>query len=471
MKLGITSKFFFAILLVSIIVTVVMGAAMRISFERGFIDYINKRTSQQVTELQKVLTEAYRKHGGWEFLRNDTEAWIRLVKNALAADSEKPALENLPPPPPLPPNSTTVLGTPPFFAFSLLDAARNPVVGLGTASLETASLHPIVVEERTVGWLVSLPPGRIPRDPDRHFREQQSRAGWVIGGLSVLIAALVAMLLARIFLAPVRRLAAATHRLAAGEYSTRVSVTTRDELGQLAGDFNELAGALEKNEMLRRNFLADISHELRTPLAVLRGELEALEDGVYTLTADSIKSLQSEVATLSKLIDDLYQLSLADIGAFDYHMTGIDLAGLLNATLVSFRERFAAREICIKSEIPDEPLPMRGDPARLTQIFNNLLENSVRYTVPRGTLRIHAHRENDGVHIDLQDSGPGVPAELLPRLSERLFRVEGSRNRGSGGAGLGLSLCKSIIEAHDGKLRFKLSPLGGLWIEIVFPPT
>jgi two-component system sensor histidine kinase BaeS len=471
MRLGITSKFFFAILLVGIIVTVAMGAAMRISFERGFFDYINERTAQQVAELQKVLAAAYRKHGDWEFLRNDMPAWMRLVVDTMPADPGKFGPGG---PPPLPPPGPALRpGSPaPTFAISLLDAGHIPVVGIAGPLPDAASFFPIEVDKRAVGWIVTLPPEKmLPSDSDRRFRDQQYRASWVIGGFSVLLAALVAMLLARTFLAPVRRLAGATHRLAAGEYSTRVSVTTRDELGQLAGDFNQLANTLEKNEKLRRNFLADISHELRTPLAVLRGELEALEDGVRSLTADATKSLQSEVATLSKLIDDLYQLSLADIGALDYRMTTVDAASLLRVTLGSFRERLAARNIRIQPDIPDAGLLMHGDADRLTQIFNNLFENSLRYTEAGGALRVHAHRENDGVHIDLQDSGPGVPAELLPRLSERLFRVESSRNRGSGGAGLGLSLCKSIIEAHDGKMQFKLSPMGGLWIEIVFPPT
>jgi two-component system sensor histidine kinase BaeS len=264
-------------------------------------------------------------------------------------------------------------------------------------------------------------------------------------------------------------LAAATHRLAAGQYSTRVPITNRDELGQLARDFNQLASALEDTERSRRIFLADISHELRTPLAVLQGEMEALEDGLHSLTAESIKSLQAEVATLNKLIDDLYQLSLADIGALDYRMTTMDIAGLLGLTAGAFRERFAIDGIQLNTDIPDEMVLMRGDPERLTQVFNNLFENSARYIDPGGELRVRVLRQNDGIHVDFMDSAPGVPEEMLSRLSERLFRVEGSRNRASGGAGLGLSLCRSIVEAHNGKMDFKLSPLGGLWIQIIFP--
>ena len=288
--------------------------------------------------------------------------------------------------------------------------------------------------------------------------------------MAALLSALVAVLLARVFLAPLKRLADATHRLASGDFTARVAVASRDELGRLAEDFNRLAGTLEKTERMRRDYIADISHELRTPLAVLRGELEAVEDGVRPLTPATLHSLQAEVAALTKLVDDLYELALAGAGAPAYRKTAVDAAALLRRALDAFRERLAARGLSLETELPDDgTLPVLADPNRLTQVFHNLMENAARYAERGGHLRVAGRRDGDAVRIDFQDSGPGVPPELTGRLFERFFRVEGSRSREGGGAGLGLAISRGVVEAHGGRIAARSSPLGGLWVEIVLP--
>ncbi|MBJ5895386.1 HAMP domain-containing protein, partial [Salmonella enterica subsp. enterica serovar Rissen] len=178
--------------------------------------------------------------------------------------------------------------------------------------------------------------------------------------------------LARSLLAPVKRLVEGTHKLAAGDFTTRVTPTSTDELGKLAQDFNQLASTLEKNQQMRRDFMADISHELRTPLAVLRGELEAIQDGVRQFTPDSVASLQAEVGTLTKLVDDLHQLSMSDEGALAYQKSSLDLIPLLEVASGAFRERFASRGLTIQLSLPDS-MTVFGDRDRLMQLFNNLL--------------------------------------------------------------------------------------------------
>jgi two-component system sensor histidine kinase BaeS len=199
-------------------------------------------------------------------------------------------------------------------------------------------LKSVIYNGLVVGWLDTRGPAMISDTADLQFQAQQTRATWQIAGVSVILAAIVAMVLARIVLAPVKRLVNATHRLANGDYTTRVKAGRRDELDQLAGDFNVLADSLEKAERSRRDFIADISHELRTPLAVLRGELEAIEDGVHAFNSDSLTSLQSEVAMLNKLIEDLYELSLSDVGALSYDKVPADIAPLVSASVDAFRE-------------------------------------------------------------------------------------------------------------------------------------
>jgi two-component system sensor histidine kinase BaeS len=290
----------------------------------------------------------------------------------------------------------------------------------------------------------------------------------VIAALAIALAGALAIVLGRAFVTPVKRVADATHQLAAGAYATRVPVRSQDELGRLAGDFNRLAETLERNETLRRRFMADVSHELRTPLAVLSAELEALEDGVRPLTRESLASLRSEVSALGKLVEDLNQLALADVGALAYRKRRVDVVPLLEQALESYRDRFAERRLAVETALERDAIVF-GDADRLLQMFRNLLENSARYTDVGGRVRVSARREGHQVVTEFDDSAPGVPASALPHLFERFYRVDASRSRANGGAGLGLAICRSIAAAHDGEISAADSPLGGLRVRLTLP--
>lgn len=468
MRFGITSKLFLAILATCIAVAIAMGAAVRWSFESGFESYVREREERRADMLSDVLADIYQESGDWRALRSEPRRWSRILRAMPDPNAPAPGPRAGPGPGPGPrPGPPPRYSPPPFY---LVDIDGTLVAGEPIGRQEDATTrYPVDVNGQTVGYLVVQPRGQAPNALDERFLAQQLKATWVIVGLSVVLAALVSVLLARGLLAPVRRLGRATQRLAAGDYASRVQGDSRDELGQLARDFNHLALTLEKNERLRRDMVADVSHELRTPLAVLRGELEALQDGVRTLTPASLESLQAEVATLSKLIDDLYELSLADIGALSYRMVPVDVAGLLQATCGTYRDRLASRGIALETELPASAPPIMGDPQRLTQLFSNVLENSVRYTDPDGLVQVRLRIEGAQIAIDVLDSAPGVPPHLLPRLFDRLFRADASRSRESGGAGLGLALVQRIVEAHRGHVQALPSPLGGVRIAITLP--
>lgn len=289
----------------------------------------------------------------------------------------------------------------------------------------------------------------------------------MIVATATLLAALATFLLARGLLAPVKRLVDGTHKLAAGDFTTRVTPTSEDELGKLAQDFNQLASTLEKNQQMRRDFMADISHELRTPLAVLRGELEAIQDGVRKFTPETVASLQAEVGTLTKLVDDLHQLSMSDEGALAYQKAPVDLIPLLEVAGGAFRERFASRGLKLQFSLPDS-ITVFGDRDRLMQLFNNLLENSLRYTDSGGSLQISAGQRDKTVRLTLP-TVRRVSDDQLQKLFERFYRTEGSRNRASGGSGLGLAICLNIVEAHNGRIIAAHSPFGGVSITVELP--
>ncbi|QAU35929.1 sensor histidine kinase efflux regulator BaeS [Janthinobacterium sp. 17J80-10] len=462
MRLGITSKLFFAILLTCVVIALAMAAAIRTSFNHGFLGYLNEQEEQRMETLRPTLANAYEQHGSWDFLRDNPRRWFSLIRPPGMAPSDETTGQHRRPPPE---SDLTGLN----LRVSLLDAGKQLVIGNPRVS-QNAKLKAIDVGGTTVGWVALVPFQQVSTGAALRFQEQQLKSSSVIGGIAILLAALVAWLLARMFLAPLRHIAASTHRLTTGDYATRVALTSRDELGQLAEDFNHLAVTLGKNEKLRRAFMADVSHELRTPLAVLKGELEALQDGVRPLTPAAIQSLQSEVATLGKLIDDLYELSLSDAGALSYRKVHADILEVLRMTADAFQERFAQRAIALEIAIPIHQAAFcHADPNRLRQLFTNLLENAARYTDAGGKLVITAALDQRTVTLVFQDTKPGIADDMLPHLFERFFRGEQSRSRVTGGAGLGLAISRNIVEAHQGTIAASASALGGLCITVVLP--
>ena len=490
---GITGKLFLAILATCIVLLISMHWAVRISFERGFSDYIKRGNEQRLTMLGDALSEQYALHGNWKFLRNNDRFIFQLLKSFDRDNDDRfpggrktnaggtpdgrldigPPDTDGPPPDGPPPDGPRGPGPdmPPHgwrTLFWVVDQKGRVLVGPRERVPEDGSRRNIVVNGVSVGAVIASPVERLTRNTDINFDRQQKRTSWLIVALSTILAALATFPLARGLLAPVKRLVEGTHRLAAGDFTTRVAVSSSDELGRLAQDFNQLASTLERNQQMRRDLMADISHELRTPLAVLRGELEAIQDGVRKFTPDSVTSLQAEVATLTKLVDDLHQLSMSDEGALAYQKTSVDIITLLEVAAGAFRERFASRGLTIAVSLP-ENATVFGDGDRLMQLFNNLLENSLRYTDSGGRLLISASQTGRRIILDFADSGPGVSDQQLERLCERFYRAEGSRNRASGGSGLGLAICVNIVAAHGGTLRADHSPFGGVSIKVELP--
>lgn len=455
MRSSITFKLFLAILATCIVVALAMGMAVRYSFESGFDDYIRERESQRLDSLAQALAADYAEAGGWRFLSEGGERWwrsLRLSRYARPGDRDR----GLPPGPP--PRVT------------LVDADGGWLAGPRVRPGTDVRRHPVVVEGRSVGWLLSPPPMPMVLDDeiDRQFQSRQLRATWVIVGLSVLLAALVSLLLARLLLVPVRRIAQATRRLVDGDFDTRVRVGAPDELGRLARDFNRLAHSLGRNARLRRELMADMSHELRTPLAVLRGEIEALQDGLRAPDEAALASLAHEIGRLNRLVDDLRELSLADAGALDYRMRPLDLSALAARALDAVRDRYARAGLALDQDI--EPgLRLSGDERRLEQLLANLLENSLRYTDSPGRVRLRAGRQAGRIVLEIADTAPSVATDQLPRLFDRLYRVESSRSRQHGGSGLGLAICRSIVQAHGGEIAAMQSDLGGLAVRIEWP--
>lgn len=277
-------------------------------------------------------------------------------------------------------------------------------------------------------------------------------------------------LLARDFAEGVRTISEGTRKLVDGDVNTRIEHLRSDEFGQLGNELNSLAASLNNQDQNHKQWMADTSHELRTPIAILRAQVEAFQDGVQEVTPKTLQVLHSEIMGLSKLVDDLHWLARFDVGNLKHSFIPIDVASTLQDVADIFEERFADKGLTIdKSKIMNESCTVYADNNRMRQVFINLLENSLRYTDEGGKLRLSMESTPNAVILRFDDSPPGIPDELIPKIFDRFFRVEASRSRELGGSGLGLAICKTIVEAHSGSITASKSDLGGIRIEVILP--
>lgn len=269
-----------------------------------------------------------------------------------------------------------------------------------------------------------------------------------IGAVAVALAA--SLVLTRRILRPIRRMSALAGRIAGGDYSQRVDAIPGDEVGDLAAAFNQMVCSLQRVEKLRKDLVADVAHELRTPLTNMRGYLEALHDGVLPATPQQIASLQEEVLRLVRLVEGLHQLAIADAGAQRLHPESANLTALTSQTLEPFRARFERKAVRISIPETRDENPVKVDRDQFVCVLNNLFENALHYTPPNGEVTLRVRREGPAVVLQVSNTGPGIPPQDLPLIFERFYRGEKSRSREHGGAGIGLSLVKQIVEAHGG---------------------
>ena len=458
MQIKLFHKLFLAMVITSFATLLLFAAATHWTMQRSFTRYLNDVRAERLEELAAAFAGYYRDTGDWSGLKVSPRAWRRELSIHFNGLHRPPAPGN---------GFSPVIarhGRPRFFVY---DAERRPVIGHRPFSNRLHTLA-IEVDDRTVGWIAMPPLRRAAAPPDRRFEKRQMQVmlnGALIAGLlSVVVAWFTARRLAR----PIRRIGDAARALAGGDFETRLASGGQDEIGKLAEDFNVLARTLHENDAARRRWIADISHELRTPLAIMHGELEAVRDGVRNNDERLVDSLRLETERMNRLIEDLYQLSRADIGAMDYRFEPTSLSALTTQAVSRFANRFEEAGLAYTYEI-DPGVNLSADGARLTQMIENLLENCCRYVDRPGQVRVTLTRADDRALLHVEDSGPGVPESAREKIFDPLHRLEHSRNRRYGGAGLGLALCARIVDAHGGRIRARSSELGGLGIEVDLP--
>lgn len=355
----------------------------------------------------------------------------------------------------------------------VLDERGQLVAGLGAAGATSISGveqgWPLVVNGERVGTLLveGAAMGALHAGNDA-LVEGVTRAVSIAALTAGLVALLLGALLTRQITRPLAALNVASRRIAAGERDVRVVVESGDEVGQLARTFNRMAEALAEQEGLRRGLMADVAHELRTPLAGIQGTVEAMQDGVFPLTAARLDTIHEQIVLLNRLVDDLRTLAHAEAGQLSLQLEAVDLSALTAGVVGALKPQAESRTIDLSWEAIGVVPPIRADSERLRQVLLNLMGNALRHTPTGGIVSVLlTHRESnvdggmvDGVTIRVRDDGEGIPAADLDRIFNRFYRGDPSRSRHTGGSGLGLAIARQLVEVHGGRIWAESPPPG-----------
>ncbi len=359
--------------------------------------------------------------------------------------------------------------------FSLADETGKVVVSTRAGRVgkfltpkEIAAGIPIKIGNTRVGTLLLNPESSVLDPAEEKFLSSAKQSALLGGGIATGVALFLAVVLISQVLSPLRLLSRATERIARGDLTQRVVLRARDEFGQLGASFNRMIDNLRRSERVRQTMTADIAHELRTPVSIIQGNLEAILDGIYEPTPETIAPIYEETLHLGRLIDDLRELSLADAGELPLNRQPTDIGALLRQVADTIAGALEDGPQIVVSA--DEGLPpISIDPMRIRQVIVNLVSNAVRYTPKDGRIEVSLHKMGDEIELAVTDTGPGISPEDLPHVFERLYRSDRARARASGGSGLGLAIAKQWVEAHAGKIWAENVPGGGARFTVRLP--
>jgi len=499
-----------SLLLLGVILAAVLafGGMLAWNLRSGFNDYMAARDTERLEQFATLLAEYLKRSGNSEGLK-DGDIDLREVLDEFAqrqglpvhppmpgspvssqgrpvfppgppADFDgPPPTMGLPQGPPLAPSAppaSRALPAPPApegFAsrLNIYTPDGRLLWGVPQGANSAAALErPVMIQGQVVALVRMRPGALVPDAVEAAFLRRQYLGIAVLAGVLLALGVLGARWMAGRWVRPLLGIQDATARIARGELAIRLPTTRTDEIGDLIGNINSMAEGLQRLESARRRWIAEISHELRTPLTVLRGEIDALAEGVRPLSHEAVVSLREEALRLGAMVDDLHLLAMADLNALPCFFAECDAVQLMQRVHQRFERRASALGICLEIATPAAgPLPVSWDSQRMEQVLSNLLDNSLCYTDAPGRIRLTVERRQERVWLRVDDSEPGVPAADLGRVFEPLYRSDAARGRHRGGSGLGLAICAAIVRAHVGRITAAASQLGGLSILIDMP--
>ena len=439
---SITSKLIIAFLSIGIVSVAIIFITARWNTRAEFIKFL---TDQNQTDVITQLTQYHLANGTW--------VEVNTIFVQQGNDHR-------------PPQPFTLADRNGIVIFS--NGKYEPGDRLSESDLKIGT--PIMESGNIIGIYVPL---RMPfegKPRELEFIERTNLTliyGALIGAALALV---LGVLLSRTLTRPIRELTRATHAISEGDFSQKVQVRANDELGELAQAFNKMSAELSRSVNTRKQMTADIAHELRTPLSLILGHAEAVHDGVLPPTKENFEIIREEAARLEHLVNDLRTLSLADAGELTITPQIIEPERLIHEVESLYQYETQRKNITLDVDIALPLSTLEVDPGRMTQVITNILDNAVRHTPEGGRILLSARQIQNTIEISIQDSGPGVPDEMLERIFERFYRADSSRRReGDGGSGLGLAIAKSIVQAHGGQLSAESEAGNGLRIVISLP--
>lgn len=333
------------------------------------------------------------------------------------------------------------------------------VVGMATLALAAESVIPTAFNRHLLGMQQMM--GQMGRqmgmqqmelDLFSNFRAAVTEALLMATVVALISAIVVSLFVSQRVVTPIRQMMQASRHIAAGHYRERVQVRSGDELGQLAESFNQMAASLEQTEAMRRDLIANVAHELRTPLSSIKGYMEGMIDGVIPAQPNIYQQVYREADRLQRLVNDLQELSRVEAGSFALDRQPVAIAELIQQTASHLRPQFEEKDVRLELDLPPALPPVYADEDRISQVLLNLVGNALQYTPSGGTVTLTTYVENPHLIVTIRDTGLGIPAEHLPHLFTRFYRVDKSRSRAGGGSGIGLTIAKLLVEAHGGQI-------------------
>ena len=468
------------LLLSAVLLTVLcMGALNAWNLRNGFTDFLASRDVERLEAFTALVSSRAEAAGSLDTLAAqgvDLPVLLHEFGLATGATPRGHLLPRIPgpeggffaPPPPPPPIDS-------IDAFkdrvALYAPNGQPLLGKSLPANAGAHVERLVyVQGKAVAVMHMLKLKPVPDDVEARFLTSQYQSILVVACALLLGALFSARWAALLWVRPLIEIQAATERIAKGAFSTRLSTHRADEIGDTMRNINRMAEGLHQLETSRRRWIADMSHELRTPLTVLRGEIDALIDGVIVLSSQTLLSLREEVLQLNALVDDLHLLAMADLRTLPCYFEDLDAVALVEGIVQRFALRASQQGLTLLLvSKPQAPLDVRWDAKRVEQLMGNVLDNSLRYTDAPGQVVVGMQSNETLITITVEDTAPGLSLIDLARIFEPLYRADPARRREAGGSGLGLAICQHIAKAHNGSIRAEASPRGGVKFVIALP--
>ena len=439
------------------------------SVNKQFLAFSFRSLQEQLPPLENSIIETYQRQSSLQPFVQNPRLWRKLLYRNLPF-TRPPRHAHTPD---LPPSLqlNELHQNQKHFAQSLALYDNAKAFIAGNAKLGPSTVwHEVLIEDNTIAYIAFDKPGKILRHSEMLFMQQQIKSFIIVATATVLFSLLIALLISKRLVSPVSLLSRNARKVTQGEFDARINSTSKDELGELCRNFDEMSEKLEANEFARKQWVADISHEMRTPLAILRAQIEAMQDGIRPTNPSNLGLLGDKISDLNHLINDLFELSLSDAGALQLEFQEINISHFLEKYVNGISTRATKSGFELTWEIPTRiQAVVWADERRIRQVLDNVFENSLRYSNAPGAFRWSLSETSNNVNINIDDCPPTVENDKLKQIFSRLYRLESSRNRATGGAGIGLSLCENLINAHKGKISAHASPLGGLRITIKLP--